>query len=263
MAGLIAPVARLIDELSKLPGVGPKTAQRLTYHILRGPRRRRAIAGRGARRDEGPSLLRGLLQHRRGRPVRHLFIRLRATALVCVVEEPLDVLAIERTGQYKGRYHVLHGAISPVNGVRPDDLKIAQLVQRVRAGGIEELILATNPNLEGEATSMYVAQMLAGNGVRVTRLARGLPMGGDLEYADEVTVSRALEGRRALEPAARALPGSRAPSGGRPRARRGGSRPTTARGSSSCREVLRRALVLRVGAAKADQRCERFHDSPL
>jgi recombination protein RecR len=119
-------------------------------------------------------------------------------ALVCVVEEPLDVLAIERTGQYKGRYHVLHGAISPVNGVRPDDLKIAQLVQRVRAGGIEELILATNPNLEGEATSMYVAQMLAGNGVRVTRLARGLPMGGDLEYADEVTVSRALEGRRAL-----------------------------------------------------------------
>jgi recombination protein RecR len=117
---------------------------------------------------------------------------------VCVVEEPLDVLAIERTGQYKGRYHVLHGAISPVNGVRPDDLKIGQLVQRVRGGGIEELILATNPNLEGEATSMYVAQLLAGSGVRVTRLARGLPMGGDLEYADEVTVSRALEGRRAL-----------------------------------------------------------------
>ncbi len=151
-SALARPLARLIDELSKLPGVGPKTAQR-------------------DERDGG---------------------------LVCVVEEPLDVLAIERTGQYKGRYHVLHGAISPVNGVRPDDLKIAQLVTRVRGGGIEELILATNPNLEGEATSMYVAQLLAGSGVRVTRLARGLPMGGDLEYADEVTVSRALEGRRAL-----------------------------------------------------------------
>jgi recombination protein RecR len=122
----------------------------------------------------------------------------RDAKIVCVVEEPLDVLAIERTGQFKGRYHVLHGAISPVNGVRPDDLKIAQLVQRVKQGGIEELILATNPNLEGEATSMYVAQLLAGSGARLTRLARGLPMGGDLEYADEVTVSRALEGRRAM-----------------------------------------------------------------
>jgi recombination protein RecR len=122
----------------------------------------------------------------------------RDAKVVCVVEEPLDVLAIERTGQFKGRYHVLHGAISPVNGVRPDDLKIPQLVQRVKKGGIEELILATNPNLEGEATSMYVAQLLAGSGARLTRLARGLPMGGDLEYADEVTVSRALEGRRAI-----------------------------------------------------------------
>ncbi len=122
----------------------------------------------------------------------------RDARVVCVVEEPLDVLAIERTGQFKGRYHVLHGAISPVNGVRPDDLKIRQLVERVKQGGIEELILATNPNLEGEATSMYVAQLLAGSGARLTRLARGLPMGGDLEYADEVTVSRALEGRRAM-----------------------------------------------------------------
>jgi recombination protein RecR len=122
----------------------------------------------------------------------------RDAKVVCVVEEPLDVLAIERTGQFKGRFHVLHGAISPVNGVRPDDLKIPQLVERVKQGGIDELILATNPNLEGEATSMYVAQLLAGSGARLTRLARGLPMGGDLEYADEVTVSRALEGRRAI-----------------------------------------------------------------
>src|SRR5213082_1065807 len=119
-------------------------------------------------------------------------------AVVCVVEEPLDVLAIERTGQYKGVYHVLHGAISPVNGVRPDDLKIPELADRLKKGGIEELILATNPNLEGDATAMYIAQLTSGNGVRVTRLARGLPMGGDLEWADEVTVSRALEGRRGL-----------------------------------------------------------------
>ena len=117
---------------------------------------------------------------------------------MCVVEEPLDVLAIERTGDYRGLYHVLHGAISPVNGVRPDDLRIKELIGRIRAGGIDELILATNPNLEGEATAMYIAQSLTGAPTRVTRLARGLPMGGDLEYADEVTVSRALEGRRAL-----------------------------------------------------------------
>ena len=122
----------------------------------------------------------------------------RDKTVVCVVEEPLDVLAIERTGQFNGVYHVLHGAISPVNGVRPDDLKIAALATRVRAGGISELILATNPNLEGEATAMYIGQLVGNDGVRVTRLARGLPMGGDLEYADEVTVSRALEGRRAL-----------------------------------------------------------------
>jgi recombination protein RecR len=118
--------------------------------------------------------------------------------VVCVVEEPLDVLAVERTGQYKGVYHVLHGAISPVNGIRPDDLRIAELATRVRRGGVDEVILATNPNLEGEATAMYIAQLLDGTPPRVTRLARGLPMGGDLEDADEVTVSRALEGRRAL-----------------------------------------------------------------
>jgi len=122
----------------------------------------------------------------------------RDQTVVCVVEEPLDVLAVERTGQFKGVYHVLGGAISPVNGVRPDDLRIGELASRVRTRGIAEVILATNPNLEGEATSMYIAQLLIGTNARVTRLARGLPMGGDLEYADEVTVSRALEGRRAL-----------------------------------------------------------------
>ena len=115
-----------------------------------------------------------------------------------MVEEPLDVLAIERTGGYRGRYHVLHGAISPVNGVRPDDLRIAPLAERVRRGGVSEVILATNPNLEGEATAMYIAQLLQPVGVSVTRLARGLPVGGDLEYTDEVTLTRALEGRSAV-----------------------------------------------------------------
>lgn len=196
---LARPLARLIDELSKLPGIGPKTAQRLAYHILR---------ARDADAESLAAAVRAVKTDLRycstcfniaeADPCDVCASDDRDHAVICVVEEPLDVLAIERTGQFKGVYHVLHGAISPVNGVRPDDLKIAQLVQRVRAGGVAELILATNPNLEGEATAMYVAQLLTGAGVSVTRLARGLPMGGDLEYADEVTVSRALEGRRSI-----------------------------------------------------------------
>ena len=196
---LARPLARLIDELGKLPGVGPKTAQRLAYHILRTtPPDAEALAAaiRSVKTDlRYCSICFNIAETD---PCAICSSDDRDARVVCVVEEPLDVLAIERTGQFKGRFHVLHGAISPVNGVRPDDLKIAQLVDRVKKGGIEELILATNPNLEGEATSMYVAQLLAGSGTRLTRLARGLPMGGDLEYADEVTVSRALEGRRAI-----------------------------------------------------------------
>ena len=196
---LARPLARLIDELSKLPGVGPKTAQRLAYHILRtngSDAEALAAAIRSVKTDlRYCSVCFNIAETD---PCAICSSDERDARVVCVVEEPLDVLAIERTGQFKGRYHVLHGAISPVNGVRPDDLKIAQLVERVKKGGIEELILATNPNLEGEATSMYVAQLLSGSGARLTRLARGLPMGGDLEYADEVTVSRALEGRRAI-----------------------------------------------------------------
>ena len=198
-SALARPLARLIDELSKLPGVGPKTAQRLAYHILRTPMPDAEALAAAIRSVKTDLRYCGVCFNiAETDPCVICSSDERDAKLVCVVEEPLDVLAIERTGQYKGRYHVLHGAISPVNGVRPDDLKIAQLVERVRKGGIEELILATNPNLEGEATSMYVAQLLAGSGARLTRLARGLPMGGDLEYADEVTVSRALEGRRAM-----------------------------------------------------------------
>jgi recombination protein RecR len=198
-SALARPLARLIDELGKLPGVGPKTAQRLAYHILRtqsADAEALAAAIRSVKTDlRYCSVCFNIAE---ADPCVICSSDERDARVVCVVEEPLDVLAIERTGQFKGRYHVLHGAISPVNGVRPDDLKIPQLAQRVKQGGIEELILATNPNLEGEATSMYLAQLLGNSGTRLTRLARGLPMGGDLEYADEVTVSRALEGRRAL-----------------------------------------------------------------
>ena len=198
-SALARPLARLIDELGKLPGVGPKTAQRLAYHILRTPASDAEALAAAIRSVKTDLRYCGICFNiAETDPCAICSSDERDATVVCVVEEPLDVLAIERTGQFKGRFHVLHGAISPVNGVRPDDLKIAQLVARVRAGGIEELILATNPNLEGEATSMYVAQLLAGSGARLTRLARGLPMGGDLEYADEVTVSRALEGRRAI-----------------------------------------------------------------
>jgi len=198
-SALARPLARLIDELGKLPGVGPKTAQRLAYHILRTPAPDAEALAAAIRSVKTDLRYCGICFNiAETDPCAICSSDERDASVVCVVEEPLDVLAIERTGQFKGRFHVLHGAISPVNGVRPDDLKIAQLVARVREGGIEELILATNPNLEGEATSMYVAQLLAGSGARLTRLARGLPMGGDLEYADEVTVSRALEGRRAI-----------------------------------------------------------------
>ena len=196
---LARPLARLIDELSKLPGVGPKTAQRLAYHILRtssGDAEALAAAVRSVKTDL--RYCSTCFNIAETDPCAICASDERDKHIVCVVEEPLDVLAIERTGQYAGLYHVLHGAISPVNGVRPDDLKIPQLSQRLKQGGIEELILATNPNLEGDATAMYIAQLTSGNGVRVTRLARGLPMGGDLEWADEVTVSRALEGRRGL-----------------------------------------------------------------
>ena len=198
-SALARPLGRLIDELGKLPGVGPKTAQRLAYHILRTPAPDAEALAAAIRSVKTDLRYCGICFNiAETDPCAICSSDERDSNVVCVVEEPLDVLAIERTGQFKGRFHVLHGAISPVNGVRPDDLKIAQLVARVKEGGIEELILATNPNLEGEATSMYIAQLLAGSGARLTRLARGLPMGGDLEYADEVTVSRALEGRRAI-----------------------------------------------------------------
>jgi recombination protein RecR len=205
LTALVEPVARLIEAFARLPGIGPKTAQRLTYHLLRAPdgEARTLAAALVAVRDEvvfcdlcfnistGPRC-----------PV--CLDPGRDDDRLCVVEEPLDVLALERTHAFRGRYHVLHGAISPMDGVGPDRLRIRELLGRVeqRATGgrpFAEIVLATNPTLEGEATAMYLAERLAGHVGSVTRIARGIPVGGDLEYADEVTLVRALQGRRAVE----------------------------------------------------------------
>jgi recombination protein RecR len=202
MAGLIAPVARLIEEFSKLPGVGTKTAQRLTYHVLR------------ASTDDARGLAAALISLKEDVAYCSVCCNItevgvdpcdicadprREASRICVVEEPLDVLAIDRTGEFRGRYHVLHGAISPIDGIGPERLRTRELIGRVTDGSVEEVILATNPNLEGEATAMYLADLLAPHVSNVTRLARGLPVGGDLEYADDVTLIRSLQGRRVME----------------------------------------------------------------
>jgi recombination protein RecR len=200
---LIAPVEKLIEAFNRLPGIGPKTAQRLTFHILRAPdMEARALASAlVAVREEVVFCERcfnisdePLCQFCRDPG--------RDQSRLCVVEEPLDVLALERTGEFRGVYHVLHGAISPIDGVGPDRLRIRELLDRVDEAAattpFTEVILATNPTLEGEATAMYLDERLAGKVGSVTRIARGIPVGGDLEYADEVTLIRALQGRRAL-----------------------------------------------------------------
>lgn len=202
MAGLIAPVARLIEEFSKLPGVGTKTAQRLTYHVLRtsdADARALAAALISVKEDVDYCTVCCNITEAGVDPCLICADSRRDAASICVVEEPLDVLAIERTGEFRGRYHVLHGAISPIDGIGPERLRTRELVDRVRQGGIEEVILATNPNLEGEATAMYLADLLRPHVPSVTRIARGLPVGGDLEYADDVTLIRSLQGRRAIE----------------------------------------------------------------
>jgi recombination protein RecR len=190
------PITRVVDELSRLPGIGPKTAQRLTYYLLRAPA------------EQAEALAEAVLELKRNvvlcsqcfnisdrSPCEICANPERDTSRICVVEEPLDVVAIERTGQYKGSYHVLHGAISPIEGIGPDELKIRELLHRIGAEEVEEVILATNPNLEGDATAMYLTRLLQPFGITTTRLARGLPVGGDLEYADEITLSNALAGR--------------------------------------------------------------------
>jgi recombination protein RecR len=193
------PVAKLIDEFAKLPGVGPKTASRLAYFILRGSREEAlGLAEAIVEVKERIVLCSSCFNITEQDPCAICADSQRDRATICVVEEPLDVVALDRTGEYHGLYHVLHGAISPVDGIGPDRLRIRELLARVRAAQPEEVILATNPNIEGDATAMYIARQLVPLGVTVTRPASGLPVGGDLEYADEVTLGRALAGRRTL-----------------------------------------------------------------
>jgi recombination protein RecR len=197
MAVYAGPVQDLIDELGRLPGVGPKSAQRIAFHLLK------------VEKEDALRLARALVEVKdrvgfcrrcfnvsEGDECQICGDDRRETAVVCVVEEPRDVVAVEKTQEYRGRYHVLQGAISPIEGIGPEQLRIKELLGRIADEGIDEVILCTNPNIEGEATAMYLSRLLQPLGLRVTRIASGLPVGGDLEYADELTLGRALEGRR-------------------------------------------------------------------
>ena len=193
------PVGRLIEEFDKLPGIGPKMAQRLTYHLVRMPEEvSRSLAEALIAVKERIVLCTICFNITEQDPCRICSDPARDQSRICVVEEALDVMALERTGVYRGLFHVLHGALSPMNGIYPGDLKIEPLLSRLRDDVVQEVVLATNPNMEGDATSMYIHNLLAPLGIRVTRPASGLPVGGDLEYADEVTLSRAMEARQDL-----------------------------------------------------------------
>jgi len=201
------PVARLIEAFHRLPGIGPKSAQRLTYHLIRMPQ------------DESEEFAAAILGVKERVVLCETCANIaeatecticgdlqRDSTRICVVEEPLDVVAVERARVYSGKYHVLHGVISPVNGVGPNDLKLRELLERLRDGTVIEVIVATNPNLEGEATAMYIQQLIGPLGVKVTRLARGLPSGSDIEYADDSTLAHALESRAEIPQSQRGTP---------------------------------------------------------
>lgn len=195
--GQAESLTRLTEQLSRLPGIGPRSAQRLAYHVIRAPKEET--------RELAEALL-GVIETVRfcsvcqnvtqTDPCSRCALPAEDQSIICVVEEPLDVVAIERSGAFKGRYHVLHGLLSPMDGVTPENLRIRELIERLRDDTVKEVIIATNPSMEGEVTAMYVQGLIAPLGVRVTRLARGLPSGSDLEFADAVTVARALEGRQ-------------------------------------------------------------------
>lgn len=193
------PVARLIDELGRLPGVGPKSASRLAYFLLRASREQAlGLAEAIIEVKERIVLCSRCFNITESDPCSICTDSSRDSSIICVVEEPLDVLALDRTGEFRGLYHILHGVISPVDGVGPDKLRIRELLDRVARDRPAEVILAMNPNIEGDATAMYIARQLVTAGVTISRPASGLPVGGDLEYADEITLGRALAGRRAL-----------------------------------------------------------------
>jgi recombination protein RecR len=193
------PVQQLIDEFARLPGIGPKSASRLTFYLLRAANEQ-AVSLAEALQDlkERTQFCSICFNITEDDPCLICRDETRDEALLCVVEEPLDVLAIERSRAFAGRYHVLHGAISPVEGIGPEDLKVEELMQRAQHETFAEIILATNPTLEGESTALYLQRRLLDSGAKLTRLARGLPVGGDLEYTDEITLGRALEGRQEL-----------------------------------------------------------------
>ncbi|MDY6917813.1 MAG: recombination mediator RecR [Chloroflexota bacterium] len=193
------PVSRLIEEFHKLPGVGPKTAQRLAYFLIRMPEEEARSLAEAILAVKERIVLCSVCQNTTDTdPCAICRGEKRDRSTICVVEEPLDILPLERTHEYRGLYHVLHGVISPMDGIGPEDLKIRELLARLQDGAVTEVILATNPNLEGEATAMYIQRLISPLGVRVSRLARGLPFGADLEYADEVTLTRALQERHEM-----------------------------------------------------------------
>ena len=193
-------VQDLIDELGRLPGIGPKSAQRIAFHLLAAePADVGRLAAALQRVKDEVRFCTTCGNVAEAEQCRICLDPRRDETVICVVEEPKDVVAIERTREFRGRYHVLGGAISPIEGIGPDDLRVRELLQRLQDGAITELILATDPNLEGEATATYLARLIKPMGLRVTRLASGLPVGGDLEYADEVTLGRAFSGRRLLD----------------------------------------------------------------
>jgi len=194
------PVQSLVDELGRLPGIGPKSAQRIAFYLLKSaPEDANRLARAVVEAKERVSWCRRCFNFAEGELCVYCRDDRRDSSLLCVVEEPRDIVAVERTQEYRGRYHVLLGAISPIEGIGPDQLKVKELLARVNDEGVKEVILATNPNIEGEATAMYLARLLKPLGLRVTRIASWLPVGGDLDYADEVTLGRALEGRREVD----------------------------------------------------------------
>jgi recombination protein RecR len=201
MPALPPPVQNLVNALERLPGIGPKSASRLTFYLLRAPE------------EISSNLAKALLEIKSNTSLCRLCFNVtmsnkelceicsdprRDPEVVCVVEEPMDVLVLENTGGYNGRFHVLHGLLSPIEGITPDDIKIKPLLERVKEGGIKEIILATNPSMEGDATALYLRQHIQPYNIRITRLARGLPVGGDIEYADQNTLLRALAGRQEM-----------------------------------------------------------------